>query len=59
MLRCQGYEVEIPGEKPEETKKLWTCSSCARSIRGRYRMKKLETNVDFSCAMGKGILLDR
>ena len=53
-MRCQGYEVEIPGESAEETKKIWTCSSCARSIRGRYRMKKLETNVDFSCAMAKG-----
>jgi len=56
MATCvKGYEVEMPGETAEETRKIWTCSSCARSIRGRYRMKKLETNVDFSCAMGKGL----
>jgi len=44
----------MPGDKAEDTKKIWTCSSCARSIRGRYRVKKLDSSVDFACAMGKG-----
>jgi len=44
----------MPGKTADDTKKVWTCASCARAIRGRCRTRKLETSVDFSCAMGKG-----
>lgn len=46
-----GYVVEMP-EKGDGDRKILTCSSCARAMRGRYRLKKLNTNVDFACAMG-------
>lgn len=41
-------------EKGAESKKILTCSSCARAMRGRYKLKKLEESVDFACAMGSG-----
>jgi len=52
----QGYVVEMP-EKGDGDRKILTCSSCARAMRGRYRLKKLNTNVDFACAMGCGNVL--
>ena len=34
--------------------KLLICSSCARAMRGRCKLEKIEQNVDFACAMGSG-----
>lgn len=45
--------MEMP-EKGDDDRKILTCSSCARAMRGRYRLKKLNVNVDFACAMGCG-----
>ncbi|CAD5115835.1 DgyrCDS4773 [Dimorphilus gyrociliatus] len=44
----QGYEVNLAkkGEAP-----LKVCTSCARSLRGRYKMEKIIGNVDFTCDM--------
>ena len=42
---------EHKGSKP---KKLLVCSSCARAMRGRYKLDKLRDSLDFACAMGTG-----
>ena len=47
----QGYEVEMAKAKG---KKLRVCPSCARAMRGRFKLKKIIGSIDFACDMGKG-----
>ena len=42
------------GEKKSKVKKNVVCSSCARAMRGRYKVQKISGNMDFTCAMGTG-----
>ena len=54
-MSFQGYVAEIPisaGDK--RCKEYLVCTSCARAMRGRYKIQKLQTNVEFSCSMGEG-----
>ena len=53
---AQGYMVEMPAEKgTSDKKRILVCTSCARAMRGRYKLKRVEeTSVDFYCAMGCG-----
>ena len=53
-LSCQGYLVEMTAEKGARPKKLLVCSSCARAMRGRYKLEKVHDSVDFACSMGNG-----
>ena len=47
--------VDMPSTKPGgKARKLIVCSSCARAMRGRYRLERLTDSVDFACAMGTG-----
>ena len=36
------------------SKTLLVCSSCARAMRGRYKLERVKTTVDFACSMGSG-----
>lgn len=47
-----GYIAEVQIEKGAKPKKLLVCSSCARSMRGRYKLEKIVDNTDFACSMG-------
>jgi hypothetical protein len=45
-MSFQGYVAEIPisaGDK--RCKEYLVCTSCARAMRGRYKIQKLQTNV--------------
>ena len=46
--------AEVVVEKGGKTRCLLVCSSCARAMRGRYKLQKLKENTDFACAMGSG-----
>lgn len=49
-----GYVAEIPisaGDK--RCREYLVCTSCARAMRGRYKIQKLQTNIEFSCSMGE------
>ncbi|XP_076116553.1 doublecortin domain-containing protein 1-like isoform X1 [Mytilus galloprovincialis] len=49
-----GYVAEIPlstGDK--QCREYLVCTSCARAMRGRYKINKLQNNVQFSCSMGE------
>jgi hypothetical protein len=56
----QGYvvEMQIAGKTELDgskmTKKILVCSSCARAMRGRHKLERVKTSVDFACAMGIG-----
>lgn len=54
-FHVKGYvaELALPG-KESKVMKLLVCSSCARAMRGRCKLEKIEQNVDFACAMGSG-----
>ncbi|CAG5132456.1 unnamed protein product, partial [Candidula unifasciata] len=41
-----GYLVEIDGQQHH------MCMSCARALRGRYKVQRLPPNTSFHCAMG-------
>ena len=45
--------MELNSEK-SKTKRVIVCSSCARSMRGRFKLDRVEKNIDFACAMGDG-----
>ncbi|ESO97509.1 hypothetical protein LOTGIDRAFT_152600 [Lottia gigantea] len=51
-----GYSVEIPlrsnNNNQSNTMEIKVCISCARAMRGRYKITKLKPNTPFSCAMG-------
>ena len=51
----QGYEVEIQSPKYGMTKQK-VCASCARAMRGRYKVQRLPPHTAFHCAMGDGKL---
>ncbi|RUS69866.1 hypothetical protein EGW08_022372, partial [Elysia chlorotica] len=46
-----GYEVEIQNPKVGMTKQK-VCTSCARAMRGRYKVQRLPPHTAFHCAMG-------
>ncbi|GFN87697.1 LOW QUALITY PROTEIN: doublecortin domain-containing protein 1 [Plakobranchus ocellatus] len=46
-----GYEVEIQSPKDGMTRQK-VCTSCARAMRGRYKVQKLPPHTAFHCAMG-------
>ncbi|XP_041366917.1 doublecortin domain-containing protein 1-like [Gigantopelta aegis] len=48
-----GYLAEIPSSMSKDSKEITICLSCARSMRGRYRLQKLQPGVEFFCAMGQ------
>ncbi|KAL5007685.1 hypothetical protein ScPMuIL_016491 [Solemya velum] len=51
----QGYYVEVPVLTSTEhgsSRVISVCSSCARAMRGRYRLQKLPDGTAFYCAMG-------
>ncbi len=50
----QGYEVEMSTGKGGKPKKIIVCSSCARAMRGRYKLERIPGNIDFACSMGSG-----
>ncbi|ELU06637.1 hypothetical protein CAPTEDRAFT_220130 [Capitella teleta] len=53
-----GYvvEMQISGKTDHDgsklTKKILVCSSCARAMRGRHKLERVKTSVDFACSMG-------
>ncbi|CAL1540465.1 unnamed protein product [Lymnaea stagnalis] len=47
-----GYIVEMPSKRGEGNKQLKVCTSCARAMRGRYKVQRLQSNTSFHCAMG-------
>ncbi|XP_050408824.1 doublecortin domain-containing protein 1 [Patella vulgata] len=51
-----GYSVEIPTKSNNNNRsnyiEIKVCISCARAMRGRYKITKLKANTPFSCAMG-------
>lgn len=54
-LTFQGYVVDFPIPKTDKkTKRLLVCASCARSMRGRFKLERVSDNIDFACAMGNG-----
>ncbi|XP_076472192.1 doublecortin domain-containing protein 1-like [Babylonia areolata] len=46
-----GYRAEISTRN--KTKGLKVCVSCARAMRGRYKLQALPPNTPFACAMGE------
>ena len=46
--------VEISGGRGTKPSRLLVCSSCARAMRGKHKLEKVNDNVDFVCAMGSG-----
>lgn len=49
-----GYVAEIPiSANDKRCREYLVCTSCARAMRGRYKIQKIQTNVEFSCAMGE------
>ena len=46
--------VEISGGRGTKASRLLVCSSCARAMRGKHKLEKVNDNVDFVCAMGSG-----
>ncbi|KAH3884070.1 doublecortin domain-containing protein 1-like [Dreissena polymorpha] len=57
-----GYVALIPVLTPPDRtafKQIRVCVSCARAMRGRYKLIRLPENTPFSCAMGnaKGLKL--
>ncbi|KAK6972855.1 doublecortin domain-containing protein 1 [Biomphalaria glabrata] len=47
-----GYFAEITKQGREGTKQIKVCVSCARSMRGRFKVQKLPPGTSFHCAMG-------
>lgn len=51
-----GYIVTLPSSKSsgsgQAQREVVICVSCARSMRGRYKLIKLPDNTDFACAVG-------
>ncbi|KAL3841516.1 hypothetical protein ACJMK2_019650 [Sinanodonta woodiana] len=50
-----GYIAEIPLTTATDKgaiRRFHVCISCAKAMRGRYKLNKLPSNVEFSCAMG-------
>ncbi|XP_060074536.1 doublecortin domain-containing protein 1-like [Ylistrum balloti] len=51
-----GYVAEVPMATPtdrQHIKEIRVCTSCARAMRGRYKLQKIRENTEFSCAMGE------
>ncbi|XP_069133406.1 doublecortin domain-containing protein 1-like [Argopecten irradians] len=51
-----GYVAEVPMATPtdrQHIKEIRVCTSCARAMRGRYKLQKIKENTEFSCAMGE------
>ena len=48
----QGYKAEVV--KRKGVQRLRVCLSCARAMRGRYKLESLPPNTPFACAMGEG-----
>jgi len=48
-----GYVVALPSKQnSKQMEEVVVCTSCARAMRGRYKLSKLPENFDFYCAMG-------
>ncbi|XP_053391549.1 doublecortin domain-containing protein 1-like [Mercenaria mercenaria] len=50
-----GYTADVPMQTSTDRatlKRIKVCMSCARAMRGRYKISKLPENTQFSCAMG-------
>ena len=41
-------------DKNAVIREIMVCTSCARAMRGRYKLSRLPSNAEFSCAMGNG-----
>lgn len=53
----QGYTVFLPTSE-SKAKACHVCVACARALRGRYKLKKIEPgSLDFACSFGEGNLL--
>lgn len=53
----QGYLAVVPVQDSADRpymKQIRVCMSCARAMRGRYKLSRLPENKQFSCAMGNG-----
>nr|XP_022337319.1 uncharacterized protein LOC111133328 isoform X2 [Crassostrea virginica] len=51
-----GYLAEVPVQSSSDRvmiKNITVCTSCARAMRGRYKLQKLPEKTEFSCAMGE------
>ncbi|XP_061182929.1 doublecortin domain-containing protein 1-like [Saccostrea echinata] len=51
-----GYLAEVPVHSNSDrvsVKNITVCTSCARAMRGRYKLQKLPERTEFSCAMGE------
>ncbi|CAF1130188.1 unnamed protein product, partial [Didymodactylos carnosus] len=48
----QGYMVSILNNQ-DQIENVDVCLACAKSMRGKYRLIKMETNRNFSCAIGR------
>ncbi|KAL4224512.1 doublecortin domain-containing protein [Mactra antiquata] len=50
-----GYCAEVPLQTASDRasmRRIKVCMSCARAMRGRYKISRLPDNTQFSCAMG-------
>ena len=50
----QGYALDMPMGRGEKAKRIVVCCSCAHAMRGRFKLDRIMTQVDFACAMGRG-----
>lgn len=50
-----GYIMDLQekSEGNDEDQKVMLCESCAHTMRGKFSMQKLESEIEFFCAMGK------
>ncbi|KAJ8299403.1 hypothetical protein KUTeg_023463 [Tegillarca granosa] len=51
-----GYLAEVPVATPTDrisVREIMVCTSCARAMRGRYKLQKLPDGTEFICAMGE------
>ncbi|CAF0832166.1 unnamed protein product, partial [Didymodactylos carnosus] len=47
-----GYMVSIINSQ-DQTENVAVCLACAKSMRGKYRLIKMKTDIEFSCAIGQ------
>ncbi|KAL3316521.1 doublecortin domain containing 5 [Cichlidogyrus casuarinus] len=53
VLHQIGYRVSLPTVTSSHHKDFLVCGSCAKTLRGHYKLCSLE-NAEFSCAFGHG-----
>ncbi|KAF6020845.1 hypothetical protein EB796_020833 [Bugula neritina] len=47
-----GYIVNLPSKSTGKPEDVVVCTSCARAMRGRFKLTQLPESFDFACAVG-------